>query len=155
MKIAVFLFEQGVNPKSPKVTQKSISIQQLKSEYHPDVLKKNHLSCFVDIEIEDNSIVRENKEIQTLSNTLSLTSSALEEIVTDQRPRLEYNVDFAFMLFKSISLYPSGEEHKIEYQVGLKIYDNVVLCVHYAQPTSLNVLQRYFERNGLGLIEGG
>jgi magnesium transporter len=140
----------------PVIEEFPITFDDLKEKFHPDEVKKTAHSCFLDIEIEDlTKHVEENKELVELSEILEISLDTLEEIITDQRPRLDDYVNYVLILFKSVGKHPTEIDEKIEYQVGLEIYDNVVISIHSGIPIALKKIFRIFSRTPLMLISGG
>ena len=133
-----------------------VSMGDLEMELHPDAIKKQARCVFLDIQIEDPNLnFEQNNEIQFLSEILDISIDALEEIVTDQRPRLDDYLDFVLILFKSVDKHPAEIDEKVETQVGLKIYDNVVISLHLGVPMPIAKVFRVFARNSPLLIQGG
>jgi len=155
MKLSYFLIKENVEKNATQMERREVSLEQLRGECHPVKLNKKYLNLFLDIQIEDKKPFNENEEIKDISEILNINLPILEEIITDQRPRLEQYLDFTFILFKSINLHEEKDFLKTEYQVGLKILENIVICIHKNKPVSLEQLYRYFIRNERNLKKGG
>ena len=149
MKINYFILQEVVDGR-PVIEELPITLDDLKEKYHPDEVKKNAHTCFLDIEIEDlNKNIEANKELIELSDVLEISLDTLEEIITDQRPRLDDYVNYVLILFKSVGKHPTEIDEKVEYQVGLEIYDNVVISIHSGIPIALKKIFRIFSRTPL------
>jgi magnesium transporter len=154
MKINYFILRDVVHGR-PVIEEVEITLEELEEKFHPDEVKKNSQCCFLDIQIEDESLpVDKNKEILDLSEILDISLDTLEEIITDQRPRLDDYIEYLLILFKSVGKHPTEVDEKTECQIGLKIYDNVVISLHLGVPIELEHLYRMFSRNPLTLVQG-
>ncbi len=135
----------------------SSDIEGFKTNFHPLKLAEIYSYTFIDILIEDERKIDENKEAHLLKELLDVPLDIIEEIITDQRPRADHYPEFYLILFKC---FTSTVEEPItgvrEHQVGVLIRGNIVFSLHKKIPSMkvIDVFSR-FNKYPMKISKGG
>lgn len=157
MKMNYFILQKVVDNR-PIVEQFSVTLEDLRDGMHPDNMKDKCMCCFLDIDFEDEireiEDVKRNSDLLDLTVLLDISLDTLEEIIEDSRPRLDDYISYMLILFKSIKLHPKERDEKKENQVGLLVYENVIISIHLDEVIPIPRLFQYFRKNPMKLIKG-
>ncbi len=85
---------------------------------------------------------------------LDISLETLEEIIEDSRPRLDDYLTYMLILFKSVQQHPHERDEKTEHQIGMIVYENVIITLHMNQILNVEQLFNKFRKNPLKLIRG-
>lgn len=154
MKLNYFILKNVIENR-PVVEQFSLTLEDLQNGLHPDRLKTTSECCFLDINLENDSLdVEQNQELLDLTILLNISLETLEEIIEDSRPRLDDYINYLLILFKSVQKHPIERDEKIEHQIGLIVYENVIISLHMNEVLKIEKLFHYFRKNPMKLISG-
>jgi magnesium transporter len=138
----------------PVIEEKVLSVEQLEQDYSPLTLRANVHSAFIDIKLEDFSeSIDQNKEMQTLARILKIDLEVFDDIIMDQRPRLDNYVDYLLLFFKSATEHPTDPLDKREYQIALIVMENIVIAIHRFEPYPLEKLFKRFRKYTITLFQ--
>ncbi|MHA1521087.1 MAG: magnesium transporter CorA family protein [Promethearchaeota archaeon] len=154
MKLNYFIFKKVVENR-PIVEQFPLTLDDLRDGLHPDEVKKTCECCFLDINIENEPLdITTNQELLDLTILLDISLETLEEIIEDSRPRLDDYLTYMLILFKSVQQHPHERDEKTEHQIGMIVYENVIITLHMNQILNVDQLFSKFRKNPLKLIRG-
>ncbi|TFH30560.1 MAG: hypothetical protein E4G98_01840 [Promethearchaeota archaeon] len=154
MKLNYFIFKKVVENR-PIIEQFPLTLDDLRDNLHPDKMKRTCECCFLDINLENEPLdINSNQELLDLTVLLDISLETLEEIIEDSRPRLDDYLTYMLILFKSVKQHPRERDEKTEHQIGLIVYENVIISLHLNQVLDLNQLFQKFRKNPLKLIRG-
>ncbi len=154
MKLNYFIFKKVVDNR-PIVEQFPLTLDDLRDDLHPDKVKESCVCCFLDINIENEPLdITTNQELLDLTVLLDISLETLEEIIEDSRPRLDDYLTYMLILFKSVQQHPHERDEKTEHQIGMIVYENVIITLHMNQILNVEQLFNKFRKNPLKLIRG-
>jgi magnesium transporter len=139
---------------NPVIEEKVLTVEELEQDYNPLGLREKVLSGFIDIRLEDFSeSIDQNKEIQCLSRLFKIDLEVFDDIIVDQRPRLDNYIDYILIFFKSAKEHPTDPVDKMEYQIALIILENIVISIHRYEPYPLEKLFKKFRKYPITLFQ--